>query len=160
MTRPAILHYQGKRGAEAAPGKVLLLDAGAASDGYAADITRTWVRSEVDPVFQQLLTGVDALERDLVAMVTPARPYLEIHVEAHRGTARLLAETGIVKASAEEIFDRGITHPFLPHGVGHQLGLQVHDVGGHQAGPEAARSNRPPSTRSCAAPASSRSAMW
>ncbi len=134
--KAAILHYQNKRGAEAAPGKVLLLDAGAASDGYAADITRTWTRGDVDPVFQQLVTGVDAIERDLVAMVTPARPYLEIHVETHRRTARLLAETGIVKTSAEEAFERGVTHTFLPHGVGHQLGLQVHDVGGHQAGPE------------------------
>ncbi len=135
-TKAAILHYQNKRGAEAAPGRVLLLDAGAASEGYAADITRTWTRGDVHPVFQRLLVGVDAIERDLVQMVTPARPYLEIHVEAHRRTARLLAETGIVTTSAEETFERGITHTFLPHGVGHQLGLQVHDVGGHQASPE------------------------
>ncbi len=134
--KAAILHYQNKRGAEAAPGKVLLLDAGAASEGYAADITRTWTRDDVHPVFHQLVVGVDAIERDLVAMVTPARPYLEIHAEAHRRTALLLAECGIVKTGAEEAFDRGITHTFLPHGVGHQLGLQVHDVGGYQAGPE------------------------
>ncbi len=134
--KAAILHYQNKRGAEAAPGRVLLLDAGAASEGYAADITRTWARDDVHPVFRQLLAGVDAIERDLVAMVTPARPYLEIHVETHRRTARLLAEAGIVKTSAEEAFERGVTHTFLPHGVGHQLGLQVHDVGGYQAGPE------------------------
>ncbi len=134
--KAAILHYQNKRGAEAAPGRVLLLDAGAASEGYAADITRTWTRGDVHPVFQELLAGVDSIERDLVAMVTPARPYLEIHAETHRRTARLLAETGIVKTSAEEAFERGLTHTFLPHGVGHQLGLQVHDVGGHQAGPE------------------------
>ncbi len=133
--KAAILHYQNKRGAGAAPGKVLLLDAGAAHEGYAADITRTWVRGDVHPVFLELLAGIDALERDLVAMVTPARPYLEIHVAAHRGTARLLADTGVVKVTAEEAFEGGITRAFLPHGVGHQLGLQVHDVGGHQAGP-------------------------
>ncbi len=134
--KAAILHYQNKRGAEAAPGKVLLLDAGAAHEGYAADITRTWVRGDVHPVFLELLAGIDAMERKLVDMVTPARPYLEIHVEAHLGTARLLADTGIVNIGAEESFERGLTHTFLPHGVGHQLGLQVHDVGGHQAGPE------------------------
>ncbi len=134
--KAAILHYQNKRGAEAAPGRTLLLDAGSAYEGYAADITRTWVRGDVHPVFVELLAGVDAMERDLVGMVTSARPYLEIHVESHRRVARLLADTGIVKISAEEAFERGITHTFLPHGVGHQLGLQVHDVGGHQAGPE------------------------
>ncbi len=130
--KAAILHYQNKRGAEAAPGKVLLLDAGSAHEGYAADITRTWVRGEAHPVFLELLAGIDAMERDLVGMVTPAQPYLEIHVEAHRRTARLLADTGIVKIDADQAFERGITHTFLPHGVGHQLGLQVHDVGGHQ----------------------------
>ncbi len=134
--KAAILHYQNKRGAEAAPGQTLLLDAGSAHEGYAADITRTWTRGEVHPVFSELLAGVDAMERDLVAMVTPARPYLEIHVETHRRVANLLADTGVVKTSAEEVFERGITHTFLPHGVGHQLGLQVHDAGGHQAGPE------------------------
>ncbi len=135
-SKAAILHYQNKRGPEAAPGKVLLIDAGSVHDGYAADVTRTWTAHGVHPVFQDLVVGVDAMERDLVARVTPGRPYLEVHVEAHRRVARLLAETGVVKTSAEEAFDRGVTRTFLPHGVGHHLGLQVHDVGGHQAGPE------------------------
>lgn len=134
--KAAILHYQHKRGDEAAPGRVLLIDAGADCEGYAADLTRTWVRPEVDAVFQALLRGVDAIERDLVAGVTAGRPYLEIHVEAHRRTAELLAETGVVVCGAEEAFERGVTRTFLPHGVGHHLGLQVHDVGGHQAGPD------------------------
>lgn len=135
-TKSAILHYQHKRGDEAAPGKTFLLDAGSAFQGYAIDVTRTWAGEQADAEFHAILKGVDALERDLVAMVTKGRPYLDIHVEAHRATARLLSETGVYRCSAEEAFDRGLTHPFLPHGVGHQLGLQVHDVGGHQAGPE------------------------
>ncbi|MCH9647537.1 MAG: Xaa-Pro dipeptidase [Deltaproteobacteria bacterium] len=134
--RGAVLHYQHKRGREAAPGNVLLLDAGAAWEGQAADITRTWARPETDPVFLQLLTGMDALERRLVALCTPGRPYLEVHLEAHRGVAELLVEGGLITGSPEETFEKGLTHPFLPHGVGHQLGLQVHDVGGHQAGPD------------------------
>ena len=134
--KASILHYENKRGTASAPGKALLLDAGSVHDGYAADVTRTWTRDDVDPTFCQLVQGVDAYQRDLVAMVTPGRPYLEIHVETHRRTAQLLADVGVVKVSAEEAFERGITRTFLPHGVGHQMGLQVHDVGGHQAGPE------------------------
>lgn len=134
--KSAILHYQNKRGAEAAPGQVFLLDAGSAFQGYAIDVTRTWAQESVDSTFQAILKGVDALEQELVAMITVGRPYVEIHQQAHRGTARLLAETGVYRCSADEAFDRGLTHPFLPHGVGHQLGIQVHDVGGHQAGPE------------------------
>jgi len=129
----AILHYQNKRGSENAPGNVLLLDAGAGCEGYAADITRTWVRPDIDPLFRTMVEEMDRMERELVAMVRSGRAFLELHVEAHRRTGQLLAKVGLVKTSAEEAFERGITRTFLPHGLGHLLGLQVHDVGGHQA---------------------------
>lgn len=137
--KAAILHYEPKRGGEAAPGRVLLCDAGGAYQGYAADITRTWVRPEtpgLDDLFVELLHGMDALQRQLVSGVLPGRPYLEVHIESHRLLAHLMAETGLVKSSPEEAFERGVTQSFLPHGVGHLMGIQVHDVGGHQAGPE------------------------
>lgn len=134
--KAAVLHYQHKRGPEAAPGRLFLLDAGAACEGYAADLTRTWLTDQVPDEMAAIVRGVDALERQLVAMVTPGRPYLEIHEEAHRGTARILNEVGVLTVGADEAFDRGLTLPFLCHGVGHPLGLQVHDVAGHQAGPE------------------------
>jgi Xaa-Pro dipeptidase len=134
--KAAILHYQGKRGEEAAPGRVLLLDAGAGFDGYAADVTRTWVRPGADSTFRALVEGLDSLERDLVAMVAPGRPYPEIHLEAHRRVAQLLVAVGVLRTSAEEAVARRLTRAFFPHGVGHQLGIQVHDVGGRQASPE------------------------
>ena len=137
--KSAILHYQNKRGSEAAPGSVFLLDAGAAWHGYAADITRTWTREDTHEVFRALVRGVDILERELVAMVTSGRPYLDIHLDTHRLIAALLADLGIVSCGADEAYDRGVTRTFMPHGVGHQLGLQVHDVGGHQAGPSGGR---------------------
>ncbi len=133
--KASILHYQHKRGREAAPGKVLLLDAGAGFEGYASDITRTWVHDDVPAEFRSLLEAMDGLERDLVAMVTPGRCYTEIHMECHRRIAALLAETGVFKVGGEEAFTRGLTLPFMPHGVGHHLGIQVHDIGGRQAGP-------------------------
>ena len=142
--KAAILHYQEKRGREAAPGQVLLIDAGASWERQAADLTRTWARPGTDETFLALLHGMDAIERKLVAMVTPARPYLEIHLETHRLLAQLLAETGLLTASAEEALAAGVTRTFLPHGVGHLLGLQVHDAGGHQAGPEGGKVPPPP----------------
>lgn len=134
--KSAILHYQNKRRAGETRGEVLLVDAGAAVDGYAADLTRTWARPDADPVFRCLLSGLDLLQRDLVAMVTPGRPYPEIHLEAHRRVAALLVEAGVIKVGAVEALERGLARVFMPHGVGHHLGLQVHDVGGHQAAPE------------------------
>jgi Xaa-Pro dipeptidase len=134
--KTATLHYQNKRTAIPTRKRTFMLDAGATCDGYASDITRTWVKRDAHPVFRALLLGLDAFQRQLVAMVTPGRPYLEIHLAAHRHVAALLSETRVVRATAEETLARGLTRTFLPHGVGHHLGLQVHDVGGHQASPE------------------------
>lgn len=137
--KSAILHYQHKRGRETGPGKSFLCDAGTQVHGYASDITRTWTREDAHPVFRALVAGVNALERQLVAMVRPGLPYVEIHLEAHRQVAALLAELGVLKVGAEEAVAKRLTRVFFPHGVGHQLGLQVHDVAGHQATPEGGR---------------------
>jgi Xaa-Pro dipeptidase len=78
---------------------------------------------------------VDALEQGLVRAARPGRPYLEVHLEAHRGVARILADLRLVRVKADEALARGLVHPFFPHGVGHHLGIQVHDVAGRQADP-------------------------
>lgn len=137
--KSAILHYHGRRGDAAAPATVLLADAGAQQDGYASDLTRTWARPDAEPVFHELLAGVDRLERELVAMVTPGRPYPEIHRAAHRGVVSLLVGAGVLRVSVDEALERGFGGTFMPHGVGHHLGLQVHDVGGQQKGPDGGR---------------------
>lgn len=131
----AILHYQNKRN-DTDPGKVLLMDAGAACDGYASDITRTWAMDDCENEFLAMLNAMDELEQDLVAMVTPGRPYLDIHLAAYRGVARILVETGAITTSVDEAVDSGLVSAFFPHGVGHHMGLHVHDAGGHQAGPD------------------------
>ncbi|MEM8962554.1 MAG: Xaa-Pro dipeptidase [Acidobacteriota bacterium] len=132
--KAGILHYQNKRTDSRSP--VMLIDAGASVDGYASDITRTWAHGDVHEVFKALLEGMDRLERRLVAQVTAGREYVDIHHATHEGIAELLSRVGIVTASAEAALDNDVTLAFMPHGVGHHLGIQVHDVGGHQAGPE------------------------
>jgi Xaa-Pro dipeptidase len=129
----ATLHYENKRTAR--NGRVLLLDAGAQVQGYACDITRTTPAASCDPRFVALVRAMDALEQELVRASTPGRPYLDVHLQAHRGVARILAEHGLVRVSADEAYARGYTHPFFPHGIGHHLGIQVHDVAGKQADP-------------------------
>ena len=129
----ATLHYESKRAVRG--GRVLLLDAGAQVRRYACDVTRTTTGPSCDPRFAELVRAVDALERELAAAATPGRPYLDVHTDAHRGVARILCGLGILRVPPEEAFSRGLTHPFFPHGIGHHLGIQVHDVAGRQADP-------------------------
>lgn len=136
------LHYENKRTGR--DGRVLLLDAGAQVRRYACDITRTTPAASCDPRFASLIASVDVLERDLVHGSRPGRPYLEVHQDAHRGVARMLSEHGLLRVSADEALEKGYTHPFFPHGVGHHLGIQVHDVAGRQADPAGTPAPPPP----------------
>jgi Xaa-Pro dipeptidase len=129
----AILHYCGKRTQR--NGKVLLIDCGAKHNGYGSDITRTWTSRNADSLFQDLLHGMDQLQLELCEMVRPGLPYLAIHEAAHVKIADLLHKHGILKVGGAQAVSDGLTGPFFPHGVGHFLGVQVHDVGGRQSAP-------------------------
>lgn len=132
----SVLHYQSKDDTRPDPARVLLIDAGAARYGYACDVTRTWAQPAADPVFVQLLDHMEDLQRSLVQAVGPGVPYIDLHAAAHTGIARMLGEVGVLRCGVEEAIDKRLTLPFMPHGLGHHLGLQVHDVAGHQIDPE------------------------
>ncbi len=109
----------------------LLVDAGATCWGYASDITRTWTRGAGDAagLFAALVDGVDRLQQQLCADVRVGLPYEELHEQAHRYITAVLRELGIFRCSADEALAHKFSRTFLPHGLGHSLGLQVHDVG-------------------------------
>jgi len=138
----AILHYTDLKRSNPPARRSFLIDAGAQFRGYACDITRTHAAA-VSP-FADLVAGVDALEQRLCDMVRPGVSYPAIHLQAHRLVAELLVEHGIVTCSADAAVETDVTSVFFPHGVGHLLGLQVHDVGGHQATPEGGNAPPPP----------------
>ncbi|MFM1897594.1 MAG: hypothetical protein RLZZ385_2668 [Pseudomonadota bacterium] len=137
--KAAILHYQNKRRGIGAtsdrPSQVLLIDAGCRVHGYCSDITRTSVRDTAPEVFHALAAAVEDLQQQLVAQVVVRRPYLELHRLALRGIARILVEHEVLMCSIDEALDAGLASVFMPHGVGHLLGIQVHDVGGRQQQP-------------------------
>jgi Xaa-Pro dipeptidase len=136
------LHYENKRSFRG--GKVLLLDCGARVRDYPSDITRTTTAPGCDPRFVALLAGMEKLQQGLCEEIRPGRPFGELHQLCHHRTAVLLADLGILKASPEEALAKGFTRPFMPHGLGHHLGIQVHDVGGKLAGPEGTFQAPPP----------------
>lgn len=140
----AVLHYQRRRREAPSPGRSFLIDAGASCWGYACDITRTYAHPDAHPVFRALLDGMDALQRELAAEATPGTCFVALHRRAVRGVAALLARVGVLRATPDEACERGWAHAFLPHGLGHHLGLQVHDVGGRQISPDGERRDPPP----------------
>ncbi len=131
--RSATLHYHGKRGTWAAPGRVMLVDAGVAVRGYGSDITRTYAGDGCDPLFVNLITGMETLQKELAAAPRPGMKYLDLHVRAHHLIGDLLQRAGVLKVPAGVAVEKGLTRPFFPHGLGHFLGIQVHDVAGRFA---------------------------
>src|SRR5581483_8690602 len=115
----------------ARPAQSLLLDAGASFAGYGSDVTRTWVKGggSAASTFAQLVAGMEAMQQRLCAAVKPGLAYEDLHDESHRQVASILRDAGISRLPADELVARGITRAFYPHGLGHSLGLQCHDVG-------------------------------
>jgi len=126
----ATLHYGAAERSLPRQRLSFLIDAGVAFNGYASDITRTWGAG--DALFEALVQGVDTLQQRLAAKVFPGQDYVALHLQAHREVAALLHELEVIKIDEEESVINGITGTFLPHGLGHLLGIQVHDIGGHQ----------------------------
>ena len=138
----AILHYTDLSAVAPADHRSLLIDAGAQCRGYASDITRT--TAAAPGAFADLVSEMEAIELALAAQVVPGKPYPEIHLDAHLRIARLLAAAGFIRGTPEAAVESGLSGVFFPHGVGHPLGLQVHDVGGFMAGPDGGFLERPP----------------
>ena len=142
-TNAAVLHYQHKSRTRVPNAQLLLIDAGSRINGYGSDITRTTPSQHCHPVMDSLITGIEALELEIVASVKPGVAYPALHDQAIAGVASLLVEHGIAKVAKSELIERRLAHAFMPHGVGHLLGIQVHDVGGHQRNPSGGRIEPP-----------------
>jgi len=126
----AVLHYQVQQ--RVAPAKLhsLLIDAGAEFGGYASDITRT--HSHHDAEFASLIKRFDELQLKLCAQVRVGLDWRDFHQASYRAIAEFLREAGVITVDADQAVESALTSVFYPHGIGHLLGLQVHDVGGRQ----------------------------
>ncbi len=126
----AVLHYQVQRRDKPARLNSLLIDAGAEFAGYASDITRTF--SHHDAEFAALIAKFDELQLQLCAQVKVGVDWRDIHQASYRAISELLREADVITVGADQAVDTALTSVFYPHGIGHLLGLQVHDVGGRQ----------------------------
>ncbi len=137
----AVLHYQLLDRARPADVRSFLIDAGTQFAGYACDITRTYAAASGE--FLDLIRSVDSSQQKLADRVRPGVDYRDIHLEAHRSIAGILVAHGIVSGSPEAAVESKLTSVFFPHGIGHLLGLMVHDAAGLAAGPDGATREKP-----------------
>lgn len=111
----------------------LLVDAGAKFHGYCSDITRTVVigQSSGAAAFSALIDAMEELQRKVCGEIRVGMPYEDLHERAHALLGDVLRTSGIARpgVTTEALVSTGVTRTFLPHGLGHSLGLQVHDVG-------------------------------
>lgn len=124
----ATLHYQYKDAQPPSGHRSLLIDAGAEVDGYASDITRTW--GDGDAGFAALVDAVEREQLALCAKVRAGTDYRELHLECHLRLGAVLRDLGLVDMDPGHMLETGVTRTFFPHGLGHPIGLQVHDVAG------------------------------
>jgi Xaa-Pro dipeptidase len=137
----AVLHYQHQERRCPSQRRSFLIDAGAQFNGYASDITRTY--SAKDDEFAALVRAMEELQIELCAGVRSGVDYSSIHLDAHRRIADVLRDSGVIKMSGEDAVASGLSGVFFPHGVGHLLGLQVHDVAGFSVNAEGRQKARP-----------------
>jgi Xaa-Pro aminopeptidase len=130
-----VLHYDTNRD-RIADDALVLIDAGAELDCYCGDITRTWpmsgrFTSEQRAVYDIVLEA----QRQALALCRPGVRYnTDVNDASQRVMIEGLRELGLLKGSLAEILEKGSHKPFLPHRVGHFIGLDTHDVGYYRSG--------------------------
>ena len=111
----------------------MLIDAGADYNGYAADVTRTYAAR--DGVFADLIAALDEAHLGIIDEIQVGMNYADLHSSMHGRLATILKQFGFVDMSEAAMLESNVTFNFCPHGLGHFLGLQTHDVGGFQKNP-------------------------
>jgi Xaa-Pro aminopeptidase len=113
-----------------AAGDLVLLDAGAeVASGYCADVTRTWpADGRLAGAARDVYACVLAAQAAAIGAVRPGARYRDVHFAAARVLAEGLVELGLLRGRVETLLESGAHALFFPHGVGHLLGLDVHDL--------------------------------
>ena len=129
----AVLHYHNRQ--RSAPSQIhsLLIDAGVDFHGYASDISRTYSYEKGE--FAELIAALDAYQQKIIQDIKVGHSYIDLHQQMNRYIAQMMIELKFSTASVEQLIEEQVVKAFFPHGLGHLLGLQVHDMGGRLISP-------------------------
>ena len=126
-----ILHYR-KNDRRMLAGDLLLVDAGSEYDYYASDVTRTFPVSGTFTAPQRTIYElVLKAELEAIAAVRPGATMETVHNAAALVLTQGLVELGIIAGPLDEAMSEKRYRPWFMHGVGHWLGMDVHDVGAY-----------------------------
>ncbi len=111
-------------------GRLMLVDAGAETTmNYCSDFTRTFpVSGYFTPKQKEIYDIVQAANRRVFELAHPGAYYYQMHNEAARVIAEGLRSLGLMRGNMEDAVAVGAQALFMPHGLGHQMGLDVHDM--------------------------------
>lgn len=124
----AVLHYMDHDQNVPDEFRSFLIDAGASVQGYGSDITRTYAKEGGE--FAELIIAMDDMQRQLCAAAINDTDYRDLHLRAHHDIAGILKDFEIINGTVEGAVESGLSSVFYPHGLGHYLGIQTHDVAG------------------------------
>ncbi len=124
----SFLHYHGKDHHAPKNRWSFLIDAGATHLNYHSDISRTYGNGDID--FKNILFQLDKVQLALCDSVKAGVDFADLHGLAHKKIAEVLNHTKLLDLNPSEIYKNKLTNYFFPHGLGHSIGLNVHDVWG------------------------------
>ncbi|KAI7901048.1 peptidase M24, structural domain-containing protein, partial [Cokeromyces recurvatus] len=133
----ATLHYNKNNAPFKQASDIVLVDAGCEVSCYASDITRCFpVGGKFTPEARTIYTIVLDMQKACLNACKAGVAWEEIHNIATKVACDGLLECGILVGDKEEILANHVVAAFFPHGIGHMLGLDVHDLGGYPEGTE------------------------
>lgn len=131
-----VLHYTENRG-QLRDGDLLLIDAGAEYELYAADITRSFpVNGEYSPAQRAVYEIVLAAQEAAIEKVRPGNHWNDPHIAAVEVLTEGMVELGLLKGKVPHLIKEEKYRKFYMHRTGHWLGMDVHDVGDYKVGGE------------------------
>lgn len=130
----AVLHYPNND-APVEDGSMALLDMGGLYMGYASDITCSFpVNGKFTEDQKTIYNAVLDAHDTVIKRLKPGVDWVEMHKLALRVMCEHLVRAGILLGDVEAIMQKRVMRLFQPHGLGHLMGMDVHDVGGYLTG--------------------------
>jgi Xaa-Pro dipeptidase len=128
----ATLHYDAND-QDLESKQLLVLDAACEWECYAADVTRTLYLTKPSQETKEIYKIVNKMQKECIEAIRPGILYYKLHLHACAVALVGLMRLGVLKGgSVGEIWTAGTVAAFFPHGLGHHVGLEVHDVSGRE----------------------------